>query len=181
MIVQGVDLSLTGTGLARIISTDGSGPFVETATVGSKPGGRSVEARARRQLMLLRGIDRFLAPGGLLAIEAPAYTRTAGSRHERSGLWWAVVQLAMRQGCRVVEVSPTARARYATGRGMAAKDAVLAAVSERYSTYGVSLATDNEADALTLAALAARLIGRPIEPHPESWFDDVAASVSGEL
>ena len=80
--------------------------------------------------------------------------------------------------CRVVEVSPTARA-HATGKGTARKDAVIAAVESRYE---VGVANDNEADAIVLAAIGARLVGFPIEgARTERWMDDVVASVRGDL
>lgn len=181
MIVQGVDLSLTGTGLARIHWAGEylTRPRIDAVTVGSKPAGSSVEARAGRLNRLVTGCVSFLIPSGLLVIESPAYSRQAGARHERSGLWWAIVREALRMDCRVVEVSPTARARYATGKGTAKKDAVIAAVEARYE---VEVANDNEADAIVLAAIGARLVGFPIEgARTERWMDDVVASVRGDL
>jgi crossover junction endodeoxyribonuclease RuvC len=67
----------------------------------------------------------------------------------------------------VVEVSPTCRARYATGRGNASKDDVLSAVVRRYS--GVDVNGNDEADSLVLAALGARWLGCPIDdPMPKA-------------
>jgi hypothetical protein len=51
--------------------------------------------------------------------------------------------------------------KYATGKGMIAKDAVLAAVVRRY--VGIDVTCNDEADALILAAMGARHLGQPIE------------------
>jgi crossover junction endodeoxyribonuclease RuvC len=61
----------------------------------------------------------------------------------------------------VVEVAPTTRAMYATGSGRAKKPEVLAAV--RLSFPGVRVSNDNAADALALAAMGSRNLGRPLE------------------
>lgn len=180
MIVLGVDLSLTATGLARVDWPDGVARLahIDMATVGSKPSGSSIEARSGRLVRLVDGCLEFMVPGGLVVMESPAYSRQAGARHERSGLWWSVARASLDMGCRVVEVSPTARARYATGKGNASKREVVDAIEAR---YGVRVANDNEADAVALAAIGARLIGFPVERDAEPWMSDVIASVRGSL
>lgn len=178
MRVVGVDPSLTGTGVAcATLNRDGSVSW-ESFTVKSKASAPSIAARMKRLSWIKRSALARLVPGSLMVIEAPAYSRSQGSRHERSGLWWLIVDLATEKGSRAVEVSPTARAKYATGRGNASKAEVVAAVSAR---YGVVPANDNEADAIALAALGFRLAGFPIEATSEPWMDEVAATVRGEL
>ena len=61
-------------------------------------------------------------------------------------------------------MTPTARAKYGTGKGNAAKDAVLAAVIRRYPAVDVT--GNDEADALILAAMGARHLGIPLELSP---------------
>lgn len=180
MIVTGLDLSLTSTGMARIVTGEFGGRAVALGTVKSQPGGKSVEARLDRLDALVSGIDDFILPGGLVVIEAPAYSRQAGARHERSGLWWMVARVAKAKGSRVVECSPTARQRYAVGRAgsSVAKADVLWAMRDSFPR--VNIANDDEADALAIAALGCRLVGFPVDagaPHRV----EAAASVKGEL
>lgn len=180
MIVTGLDLSLTATGIARIVTGDFGSSSASVHTVRSQPVGKSVEARLARLEGIANAVVALVAPGGLCVIEAPAYSRQAGARHERSGLWWLVASGARAKGCRVVEVSPTARARYATGKGSAKKQAVLAAAADLFPD-GEGLRNDNEADALTLAALGCRLVGFPVDRVVMPWMDDVVQTVHGDL
>lgn len=173
MRVVGLDLSLTATGIAQLSVLNGV-PHWSFETARTKPSAGSVEARAARLVQLRAMCERLLYGSPLVVLEAPAFTRQAGARHERSGLWWLVAVAALEQGCRVVEVSPTARARYATGKGNASKREVVSAVGAR---YGVAVANDNEADAVALAALGARLYGLAIEERDDWWLDEVAATV----
>jgi hypothetical protein len=81
--------------------------------------------------------------------------------HDRSGLWWLVVNGLFANDVPVVEITPNQRAKYATGKGTDDKDKVLAAVIRRYPDVDV---TGNDvADALALAAMGRRRLGRPLE------------------
>jgi crossover junction endodeoxyribonuclease RuvC len=154
--VVGIDPSLTGTGVAtpsRLL------------TVGSKPADLSVRGRRDRLRLaadtIILAIAEDVAPRtALIVIEAPAYSKT-GHMHERSGLWWYLVDELLSDGHLVCEVTPSARAKYATGRGNAGKDEVLAAVVRRYPDQDV--ADNNTADALVLRAMGSRQLGRPLE------------------
>ena len=89
-------------------------------------------------------------------------SRNPGSAHDRSGLWWMTVDMIAARGLGFpLVVPPTVRAKYATGKGNAGKDEVLAAVIRRYPAAQVN--NNDEADALVIAAIAARLGGDPIE------------------
>ena len=68
---------------------------------------------------------------------------------------------------------PTSRATYATGKDNAGKDAVLAAVVRRYPDVDVT--GNDEADALVMAAMGARLLGHPLEDSlPQSHLRALA-------
>ncbi|MHA3682820.1 hypothetical protein ACXR2W_00975 [Leucobacter sp. HY1908] len=166
--------------MARIGAGDFGASSVALGTVKSQPLGASVEARLDRLAAIVSGVEDFILRGSLVVIEAPAYSRQAGARHERSGLWWMVARAAKAKGCRVVECSPTARQRYAVGRAgpSVSKADVKAAMSAGFPA--VSIANDDEADALVLAALGARLIGFPVDADV-SYRVEAAASVRGEL
>ncbi|MBA3907928.1 MAG: hypothetical protein H0X35_14780, partial [Pseudonocardiales bacterium] len=151
-VVIGLDLSLTSTGIAII-----DGGSVTLHRVKSK--GAKGDTLAARHVRLLRITDETYSLGiynstdrcSLVVIESPAFSRTTGHMHDRSGLWWLTVDIFRMHGYPVAEVTPTARAKYATGKGNAGKDAVLAAVVRRYPDVEVS--GNDEADALVLAAM----------------------------
>lgn len=157
MPVIGIDPSLTATGIATPNGLH---------TITSTPP-RQVEVRSRRD-RLTRAADTItfivaeavIPRTALIVIEAPAYSKT-GHQHERSGLWWLLLDRLLDAGHLVAEVAPSARARYATGRGNAGKDEVLAAVVRRYPQQDV--VNNNTADALVLRAMGSRHLGRPLE------------------
>jgi crossover junction endodeoxyribonuclease RuvC len=155
--VIGLDLSLTGTGVA-IIGHGG----VSTGLIKSKGRkGDSLAQRRERLRSIVRDIGQLIPNDSLVVVEQPAYSQTGGSHHDRSGLWWLVVELAIDWGFDVVEVTPGGVKKYATGSGNASKDTVLAAVVKRY--LDVDVTDNNVADALTLAAMGARYLGFPLE------------------
>lgn len=165
MIVVGIDPSLTGTGLASIDTDDRL--VIDTETLASKASGGAVINRWSRLHHLVNAIDnRTVTQGGrarvdLVVIEQPAFSRTNGHHHDRSGLWWLIVDRLTARGIPVVEVTPTGLKKYATGKGNAPKDSVLLAAARRYPHVDVD--DNNQADALILAAMGARHLGHPIE------------------
>lgn len=162
--VLGLDLSLTGTGIARI-GAEG----VELLTT-VRPGKRIGHERIDYILNAIHEAQRG-ALLDLVVIEGPSYGNQGKGRqrghHERAGLWWLTTHgLWGIRGAYAV-VAPMARAKYATGNGGASKAEVLAAVRERYGhlvTAGVR--NDNEADALTLAAMGVDHLGGDLPEVP---------------
>lgn len=154
--VVGLDLSLTGTGVATL---DEGG--IHTALITSK--GKKADSLAMRaaRLGLLKGKIVDLIPDrALVVIEQPAYSQTGGSHHDRSGLWWLIVDYLAGFNP-VVEVGPGTLKKFATGKGNAGKDEMLAAAIRRYPTAEV--ANNNVADAVHLMAMGARHLGQPQE------------------
>ena len=160
MRVTGLDLSLTGTGVANLRPNE---PTVGLLRLSSAPAGDGWPDRFARIQELSDQIVEAVAAGGaprLVVLEAPAYGSRTGHVHDRAGLWWSAYRRVSRQ-CAVVVVPPTVRAKYATGRGNAGKDEVLAAVVRRYPWAEVE--NNDHADALVLAAMGARWLGEPVE------------------
>jgi Holliday junction resolvasome RuvABC endonuclease subunit len=161
--VLGIDLSMTSTGLAYI-----DGPHINTTAVRSKP----TDGTVTEQRLRLRGIvaaiwayiHQWTVSPDLAVIEGPSYGSQGKGTWDRAGLWWMVVDELLAQGVRLAVVAPTARCRYATGKGNAAKDLVLAETVKR---FGVVVGND-EADALVLAAMGRDWLGQPIAKVPET-------------
>lgn len=154
--VVGVDLSLTATGVAAAV-----GGTAKVRTVTSTPTEDTIAARSIRLRAVAGALFNLARDADLVVIERPAFLSKTGAAHDRSGLWWLLVARLTGAGVPVAEVSPNTIKKYATGKGTADKDAVLAAVVRRYPDVEVN--TNNEADALILAALGARHVGEPLE------------------
>lgn len=154
MRLVGLDLSLASTGVA-IYDTDPTLPTVELHHVYSKAQGSRLADRADRLHTLVGEIGDYISIGtDLVAVEGPSHGQARqGGQHDRAGLWWMVVYGAHLPGIPVVEIPPACVKKYATGKGGAGKDAVLAAVVRRYPD--VPVMGNDEADALMLVAMAA--------------------------
>ena len=165
MRVAGIDTSLTSTGVA-IVRHDGTGELHRIQSTGKATA--TLQERRARLNTLADQVSALVLDCGLVVIEQPAYSRTTGSMHDRSGLWWLVVNRIAWNMARldhIVEVAPSVRPKYATGSGTAGKDAVLAAVVRRYASWDVD--GNDVADALVLAAMGKRWAGEPIDTLPK--------------
>lgn len=162
--VVGLDLSLTSTGMAVARQEEG----VPTVfRIKSKPTTAYLRDRLTRHYLILAQILENLTEIPTLAvIEQPAFSKTTGHMHDRSGLWWFIVTHFLQEQCSVVEVPPTTLKRYVVGKGNAAKDEMLAATIRRYTQ--VNITGNDEADALGLAAMGARHCGWPIDDLPKA-------------
>jgi crossover junction endodeoxyribonuclease RuvC len=157
--VLGLDLSLTGTGIARI------GSRVELLTTVRTTGLTGHE----RLVVILDAVRsaQYAPEPDLILVEGPSYGSQAGQRghHERGGLWWLVTQRLFEAQRPYAVVAPRARAKYATGNGNDGKAEVKAAVRERYG-HLAAVHNDNEADALVLAMMGADHLGMAVPPVP---------------
>lgn len=159
--VMGLDLSLTATGLALVVD----GEVVEATRI--RTTGKKNDDLAARRARLNGGIFQPVMEEAaafvpdLVVIESPSYGSKFGSPHDRSGLWWMVVDCLFDLGAPVGTVSPQGRAKYGTGKGNADKATVYAAAQKTY--FDVELADDNVADAVLLAAMGSRYLGKPVE------------------
>lgn len=167
MRVVGFDLSLTASGWAV---ADLDNRQVRTGRVTSKAPPKDVaeriDVRSRRLRRVAGDLFHVVSSerAGLVLVEGPAYDSGTGHAHDRSGLWWLVAARLTGAGIPVAEVTPATIKTFATGKGNAPKDAVLVAAVRTFPAVTVN--DNNEADALWLAALAARRLGAPIDPWP---------------
>lgn len=172
MIIVGLDLSLTSTGIALIMTGDGR-EYREVRRIESTGRtGASLYQRHARLDLIAADVVASCNIADLVVIEGPSYGSQTGSQHDRSGLWWLVVDRLRNDSLRVVEVPPSCRMKYATGKGNARKDVVLAAVVRRYPRIDVT--GNDEADALVLAAMGARWLGHPIDDLPQTHLAAMA-------
>jgi Holliday junction resolvasome RuvABC endonuclease subunit len=157
--ITALDLSLTGTGICHV--RDGKIVHVET-----------VKTRATGHERLAEIFERIApwavaADPHLVVIEGPSYGSQGGQQghHERAGLWWLVAHRLWERRRPYAVVSPQGRAKYACGKGSAAKAVVLTAEIKRFG-HLVDIGDDNQADAVILAAMAADHLGWPLADVP---------------
>lgn len=168
MRYAGVDASLTNTGIA--VYDTASAEYSITSVPSTSSGNLLSERGNRLEKIASKVLDFIGTDVELVAIEGPAFSSNTGKVWDRAGLWWYIVKLLIREGIEVVEIPPTTRAKYATGKGNAGKDEVLLAVSRGYPLADIK--NNDEADAVVMCAIAARLAGSPIEEDlPKTKLD----------
>lgn len=154
-LVAGIDVSLTGTGVA----TRGGTTLIAST-------GRRRDSIAQRRNRIKGIADQVLIAVGvvdLAVIEGPSHHSVGGSVWDRAGLWWRIVDRLCAEDIPVAVMPPMSRAKYATGNGGSRKEAVMEAAQRR---YGAVLDNDNEADALVLRAAGLDWLGQPLAEVP---------------
>ena len=153
--VLGIDQSLRGTGLA--LYADG-----ETVTALVRADLGEGVAGIRQAVRYIVGRVVTFAPAcDLYVLEAPIIPRHgSGLALERAWLFGLLFDQLYSRG-QVATVHPMTRALYATGNGRASKEEVVAAMRARFPD--VAIADDNVADALALANIGARWLGKPMD------------------
>lgn len=155
MNVFALDLSLTATGVAY--------PAGDTLTIAPKTTGMQRLAEIRD--WLLPRLDLYDVD--LVVLEGYAFGRPNQAVH--LGELGGVIRLALwERGVVVAECPPASLKKYATGRGNASKDEVMAEAIRRLRYAGNS---KDEADALWLRAAALDFYGEPVVRMPEANRD----------
>lgn len=140
LVVLALDPSLRATGWAH---SDGQSGVLSTP--------RAVGSGVERLAWIRDGVLDLAAGADLVLIEGYSFA-SRGRAVVSLGELGGVLRLALHEaGLVVVEVAPAVRCRYATGKGNAPKEAVLAAAIRRLGYAGHK---HDEADALWLLALA---------------------------
>lgn len=173
-IFVGLDLSLTSTGVAVLRNGVAT---VRRITSKPTPKATTDDTAARLDTLVAAIIGAIpTSDATLVAVEGPSYGSTGTAAHILGGLWWLVRHALRIEGLDVAVVPPSVVKKYATGKGTAPKDQVLAAVVRRYPNVDVT--GNDEADALVLAAIRARNAGYPFETSLPQVQADAAKSVS---
>ena len=163
-VILGVDPSLTSTGIARVDTEDRLAP--ETWTITST--GHKGDTLAQRCDRLTAIADEIaLYECDIVVIEAPSLGQARqGGTLDRNGLWWLIVSRLDRfDHLPVVAVPPASLKRYATGKGNATKEAMVAAAARRLPHVDTGDQADR-VDALWLAAMGADAYGCPLVDLP---------------
>jgi Holliday junction resolvasome RuvABC endonuclease subunit len=177
-MVLGIDTSLTGTGLARIdlATWPPSRPArqegepvefqMDVARVGApKPTkDKSKRAMARRVKSLLEQIEWCFREDkpDRVGMEGLAFGARGEGAWVLPWIWGEVIMLCEEYDVPLTIVATSARAKFATGKGNASKDEVLAAAIKLFPEADIS--DNNEADAAVVGAAVCQQMGLPIVP-----------------
>lgn len=154
-IVIGLDVSLTGTGIADITIDATNDTHITTHTVTSSGRkGATLTDRISRIRKLRNAICDRIVIADLIVVEAPAFASSTGQVWDRAGLWHHVMAVVDTRGIPYVEVAPQKPKKFATGKGNADKTAVAAGITKLWGDRA-NPGNDNEFDALTLATMGA--------------------------
>lgn len=152
----GLDLSLTSTG----ISANGLLAIVQTDKTGVQ---RLVELSEQiLKLIAMTTVDPIVIIEG--------YSFASRNSHAHSiGELGGVVRVALyKENIPIVDVPPTIRAKFATGRGNAGKTEVMSAVSARTGLVFSGKGADDMCDAWILEEIGRTHYGSPRFEWPES-------------
>lgn len=178
--VVGLDLSLTSAGIARC-TVDGDQVSTHAQAIATDPSGKGLDGRWLRLNWLAGKLADAVGVPHLVLVEAPTYARNVtGSAHDRAGLWWLTIDRIMRAAplAEVAEVHSSHLKVYATGKGTrVGKPAVIAGARSAWGhlfEIPSGKGADDIADAVTLAALGAHVLGHPLVPLPDERARAVA-------
>jgi crossover junction endodeoxyribonuclease RuvC len=173
MKIVGIDLSLTGTGLASIVD----GVPQTKAVVSKGEQADSLEQRFERQSYITNHILDFTLGyrvdgqrpevPDLVVIENLFNSSTfAGSLIDRAGLWWRIVGSLLVWDVPVVHATPGQGKMFLTGAGNADKGAMAMYFSKIFPDWEPSTKknANDEADAGSLAS-----IGWALVTPPSAW------------
>lgn len=167
----GLDPSLSSTGLC-VITPAGE---IKTELIRSLPMGGSPEDRVGRYSRLLSQL-RFrlnlhnVSAGSVVVVEHYAFAAKFGKVFDRCEFGGLLRYQLINDGYRVVEIEPTVLKKYATGKGRADKAEVVSVAS---LVVGRPISSDDEADAINAAHVAAALVGLRV-PSNKYQRDTVA-------
>lgn len=141
---MGLDLSLTSTG----VSIGG-----ETQTIAVKAkGAERLSVISHQVLELAQLVDAVI-------VEGYSFASRNSQAHSIGELGGCVRMLLWESGIPYVEVPPTSRAKFATGRGNAAKGEVISAISAKTGRIFLGSGGNDECDAWVLEQMAATRMG----------------------
>jgi crossover junction endodeoxyribonuclease RuvC len=165
--VIGLDLSLKATGLAATHSSDGQPRlFTETIYTDISPTRTNIIDHPRVHQVFSRVAKAVECRPDLVVIEKPLIVARTGDVPIRlAELHGLVKHWLYARSIAYVDVDPKHVKQYATGRGNAVKEEVLAAMLARYSpdsACNVKIGDHNAADALSLLAMGLDANGQPL-------------------
>lgn len=175
--VLGIDSSLTSSGMCRVWAERESIPAIDVWTIESKPHktDRSALAMSNRITEIVASMEGQISRVDLVALEGISFASSGTGAHALHWLWGRIVDTTVAHAVELLIVPPALRMKYATGKGNANKDAVLASAIRKFPD--VSITGNDTADATIMAAVGCRYLGLPIDDMPRSHWEPVMAKL----
>lgn len=165
--VIALDLSLRATGLATTHDQLGE-PRLSCRTITPPRSAYSPTVIDHRRLHLtFEAMAAALAckPDLVVVEQLHVFTGSGGATLRLAELHGALKHYLWSKRVRYLDVQPVHLKQYATGKGNATKTEVREAVTARYGSL-LHIGTEDEADSVTLLALALDAYGQPLAPVP---------------
>jgi crossover junction endodeoxyribonuclease RuvC len=143
----GLDLSLTSTGFS-------CGELIETISVSTKGPERLIAIRDRITELLA------LIENPCVCVEGYSFASRNSQAHSIGELGGVIRVALWEKGIPYVEIPPTTRAKFATGKGNAAKTEVMSAISARTGIVWSGKGADDMCDAWILEEMGLTTINR---------------------
>lgn len=165
--VVALDLSLTATGIAATHDSGGRPRLAcRTVTPRRRPT-RTVIDHERLNEVFAAIANAVRYTPDLVVVEFLPQLSKGDTSLRLAELHGAMKHWMYSRGLRYVDVQPAHLKQYATGKGNAKKEQVLEAAIARYGRR-LHIATDDEADAVTLLAMALDRYGQPLAEVPDT-------------
>lgn len=165
MRIHALDLSLTATGHARMLSPT----EIFHETISPPKGCVGIERIDWIANQITSRVNDAFTP--LLIFENFSFASNDAGSHERIGLAYMLRHWAWRRGIPFVLVAPSQLKKFVTGKGNAEKSLILREVFRRWN---IAAANDNEADGITLLQIGRCLVG-DMEPETQPQREVIAA------
>ena len=178
-----IDSSLTSSGMCRIdapVENPFEGavtpPTIDVWRIQSKASAdKSAVAMSGRITEIVNAMEPHIRSADVVGLEGLSGGIQGSAAQVLPWLWGRIVDTCVATATPLVIVPPSLRCKYATGKGNAAKSAVMAAAIRKWPQ--VEITGDDESDALVIGAILARGKGVPIDDFPSANWESVMPKV----
>lgn len=180
--VAGIDISLTSTGVAIVDCVSGSSYSTTVCSKGTK--NDTLKQQCLRATSMAGDIIDLVErarPVRVVVESALFSSRNDTSAHRRAGLWWLITTTLISNGYEVCTLSPTELKKFATGKGNAGKDAMVAHAVDTWGLPDKVTKLNDEADALFLATAGAWSLGFKVCLNHTAYREDIADRLVKQL
>jgi crossover junction endodeoxyribonuclease RuvC len=173
MIIAAIDPSMSNTAIVTSFPDDGAEGY-RIRCFSSPPEGRDVRDRVSRYEKFVAQIIAYLEDCAVSHVVIEGYSYNSTGSVIYLGELGGILRFHLVDFPHLVEVSPTAVKKFATGKGNAKKEIVAADIARR---YGVRLASADEYDAMAIWRLARCVFN--IDPCENDAQREAVAKVLG--
>lgn len=173
MKTLGIDLSMTGTGIAYL--EDGKLIYSETIR-SKKTGDTPTDETIRLSAIVDKVFEHVSEDFDVVVLEGIAFMAKSTALAQLSGLTYMVRQRLVAMDIPFLVVAPTTLKKFITGKGNSAKDIIML---EIYKRWGISILDNNQADAYALSQIGAAVMTKNYKG--ETYQKEVVKLISKQI